>query len=47
VRKTPAAGVPNELVTIKGGGHGQLADAELEDAYQKIHAFLHSHGLLQ
>jgi dipeptidyl aminopeptidase/acylaminoacyl peptidase len=26
------AGVPNELVTIKGGGHGQFTDAELEDA---------------
>ena len=42
-----AAGVPNELVTIKGGGHGQFTDAELEDAYRKIRAFLHSHGLLQ
>jgi hypothetical protein len=42
-----AAGVPNELVTIKGGGHGQFTDAELENAYQKISAFLHSHGLLQ
>jgi len=40
------AGVPNELVTIKGGGHGQFKDAELEDAYRKIRAFLHSHGLL-
>ncbi len=42
-----AAGVPNELVTIKGGGHGQFTDAELEDAYQKIDAFLHAHGLWQ
>jgi acetyl esterase/lipase len=42
-----AAGVPNELVTIKGGGHGQFTDAELEDAYQNIRAFLHSHGLPQ
>jgi acetyl esterase/lipase len=41
-----AAGVPNELVTIKGGGHGQFKDAELEDAYRKIRAFLHSHDLL-
>ncbi len=40
-----AAGVPNELVTIKGGGHGQFTDAELEDTYQKIGAFLHAHGL--
>jgi acetyl esterase/lipase len=42
-----AAGVPNELVTIKGGGHGGFKDAELEDAYRKIRAFLHAHGLLQ
>lgn len=42
-----AAGVPNELVTIKGGGHGQFTNAELEDAYRKIRAFLHSHRLLQ
>jgi acetyl esterase/lipase len=42
-----AAGVPNELVTIKGGGHGQFTNRELEDAYQKIRAFLDSHGLLQ
>ena len=40
------AGVPNELVTIKGGEHGGFNDAELEDAYGKIRAFLHSHGLL-
>jgi acetyl esterase/lipase len=39
------AGVPNELVTIKGGGHGQFTDAELEDAYRQIRVFLHSHGL--
>jgi acetyl esterase/lipase len=41
-----AAGAPNELVTIKGGGHGQFKDAELEDAYRKIRAFLHAQGLL-
>ncbi len=40
------AGVPNELVTIKGGGHGGFTDAELEHAYTKIRAFLRSHGLL-
>ena len=39
------AGVPNELVTIKGAGHGQFTDAELEDAYRQIRVFLHSHGL--
>ncbi len=42
-----AAGVPNELVTIKGGGHGQFKEAEEAEAYEKIHAFLLSHGLLQ
>ncbi len=40
-----AAGVPNELVTIKGGGHGEFTDAQLENAYRKIGAFLRSHGL--
>jgi acetyl esterase/lipase len=44
-RALTAAGVPNELVTIKGGGHGQFKGAELEDAYEKIQAFLRSHGL--
>jgi acetyl esterase/lipase len=39
------AGVPNELVTIKGGGHGEFKEAELEDAYEKIRAFLRAHGL--
>lgn len=39
------AGVSNELVTIKGGGHGQFKEAELEDAYEKIRAFLAVHGL--
>ncbi len=42
-----AAGVPNELVTIKGGGHGQFNDSQLEDAYEKIRAFLQEHGLMQ
>ena len=39
------AGVPNELVTIKGGGHGGFKEAELEDAYEKIRAFLRARGL--
>ena len=39
------AGVPNELVTIKGGGHGEFKEAELEDAYEKIQAFLRARGL--
>jgi len=41
-----AAGVPNQLVTIKGGGHGQFNDAQLEDAYGKLHTFLRDHGLV-
>ncbi|MGH9642919.1 MAG: alpha/beta hydrolase fold domain-containing protein [Terriglobales bacterium] len=41
-----AAGVPNELLTIKGGKHGEFTDAELEEANAKIRAFLHAHGLL-
>jgi len=42
-----AAGVPNELVTIKGGGHGEFTEAQLENAYEEIRAFLRAHGLLQ
>jgi acetyl esterase/lipase len=40
-----AVGVPNELVTIKGGGHGGFKEAELEDAYEKIDTFLRAQGL--
>ncbi len=40
-----AAGVPNQLVTIKGGKHGQFTDEELDDAYSQIHAFLRQHGM--
>jgi acetyl esterase/lipase len=40
-----AAGVPNELVTIKGGGHGQFTDEQTRFAYRKLHAFLRTHGL--
>jgi acetyl esterase/lipase len=42
-----AAGAPNEFVTIKGGGHGQFNETELEEAYGRVRAFLRSHGLLQ
>jgi dipeptidyl aminopeptidase/acylaminoacyl peptidase len=41
-----AAGVPNELVTIQGGGHGQFNEAQEAYAYERIHAFLHAHGLI-
>ena len=45
-RALTAAGVPNQLVTIKGGGHGQFNDAQLEEAYGKLRGFLHEHGLV-
>jgi acetyl esterase/lipase len=38
-----AASVPNELVTIKGGGHGYFSDAEQLRAYDRIWAFLDAH----
>jgi acetyl esterase/lipase len=41
------AGVPNELVTIRGGGHGQFNDSQLEEAYTKLFAILRKHGLLR
>ena len=41
------AGVPNQLVTIHGGGHGQFTDEQLEDAYAKLREFLKTRGLLQ
>ncbi|HEY3936571.1 MAG TPA: alpha/beta hydrolase [Bryobacteraceae bacterium] len=37
------AGVPNKLVTIKGGVHGSFNDAETEDAYREIWQFLADH----
>ena len=42
-----AAGVPNELVTIQGGGHGQFTDEQTRFAYSKLHAFLRAHELEQ
>jgi len=41
-----AAGVPNELLTIKGGLHGEFKESELTEAYGRIHVFLRAHGLL-
>jgi len=41
-----AAGVPNQLITIKGGGHGQFSDSQLEEVYSKLRGFLREHGLL-
>ena len=40
-----AAGVPNQLVTIEGGGHGQFNDQQLENAYTQLFQFLRKNGL--
>ncbi len=39
------AGVPNLLYTVKGGGHGQFADADNRKAYDAIREFLAKHNL--
>ena len=40
-----AAGVPNELITVEGGGHGGSKSIEMERIYQKIHAFFAKHHI--
>ena len=40
-----AAGTPNELFTIPGGGHGNFKPDERSKAYAKIREFLAKHGL--
>lgn len=40
-----AAGVPNELLTVEGGGHGRFSAAEYQRIYAAIRAFLARHGL--
>jgi len=40
------AGVPNELVTVPGGGHGNFTPEERARIYVHIRAFLAKHGLL-
>ena len=40
-----AAGAPNELVTIAGGGHGNFSHADNLRIYAAIRAFLGRHGL--
>jgi len=40
-----AAGVPNRLVTVPGGGHGGFSDAEMVGAYSAIRAFLGQHDV--
>jgi len=39
------AGVPNQLFTIKGGGHGQFSDEENRKAYAAIFQFLAKQNL--
>ena len=39
------AGVPNELHTVPGGGHGGFNQEETLDIYQTIQGFLDRHGL--
>ena len=41
------AGVPNELVTIPGGGHGSFAPEEEARAYAAIDAFLKKYGVIR
>lgn len=39
------AGVPNELITIPGGKHGQFTPEERVHIYEGVRAFLEKHGL--
>ncbi len=41
------AGVPNELVTIPGGGHGGFGQVQNTRAFTAIEAFLTKHGVLR
>lgn len=41
------SGVPNELVTIHGAGHGQFTAEQDEHAYERIRLFLKEQGLIQ
>ena len=38
-------GVPNQLITIEGSGHGGFSPAENRQIYAAIQAFLGEHGL--
>ena len=40
-----SADVPNELITIAGGGHGGFSNAEMEQIYMAIRAFLRRHNI--
>jgi acetyl esterase/lipase len=39
------AGVPNEMITIEGGGHGGWKTAEMERVYKAIRAFFAKHRI--
>ncbi len=39
------AGVPNQLHTVPGGGHGNFSAAQYVEAYEVIRAFLNQHGV--
>ncbi|MDA1092175.1 MAG: alpha/beta hydrolase [Acidobacteria bacterium] len=45
-RALEGARVPNELITIDGGGHGGFNRDENVRIYRAISAFLHQHGLM-
>jgi acetyl esterase/lipase len=40
------AKVPNRLVTVKGGGHGDFNRSQMSDVYAAIFAFFEEHGLM-
>jgi hypothetical protein len=40
------AGVPNQLVTIRGRKHGGFSREEMIDSYAKIREFLRKNGIL-
>ena len=40
-----AAGVPNELITVEGGGHGGWKTADMERIYKSIRAFFAKHHI--
>jgi dipeptidyl aminopeptidase/acylaminoacyl peptidase len=39
------AGVPNQLFTVKGGGHGQFSDKDNREAYAAMFQFLARYNL--
>ena len=39
------AEVPNELITIQGGGHGGFSAAQMANIYDEIRDFLNEHGV--